>query len=134
MIHIRVTCLGPGFTSSPQALGRLPTDGVEAMVVPEKTATENRSDVSTDGLTQSAINKKRLMNKDYQFLVGQQFTVGEDVYIVCDLSGEDKHTVVEAQRKCDSKTSKTFALSEVIEKLLVDEEIVLFPPNYLRAL
>lgn len=72
-------------------------------------------------------------NMDYQFLIGLRFSVGEDIYIVHDLTSGDGPTQVEAHISDEVEACRTFTLSDVIEWLLVDEEIELFSPNYLAA-
>ena len=90
--------------------------------------------------------------KDYQFLIGQRFSVGGEIFVVQDLSNRDEHTYVHADVHADLHTdvhteppaeddivvsepgsAKLFKLNEVIQSLLVDEEIELFNPNYLAA-
>jgi hypothetical protein len=81
------------------------------------------------------------MRKDYQFLIGQQFSVGGEIFVVQDLTNRDEHTYVQAQpaQEGDIVLSEPgsgetlFKLNEVIQSLLVDEEIELFNPNYLAA-
>ena len=84
------------------------------------------------------------MRKDYQFLIGQRFSVGGEIYVVQDLTKQDEHTYVKAGAAGDEivvseatqaqlERSQLFKLNEVIQSLLVDEEIELFNPNYLAA-
>ena len=81
------------------------------------------------------------MRKDYQFLIGQRFSVGGEIFVVQDLTNRDEQTYVQAEisRESDIVLSepgcggKLFKLNEVIQSLLVDEEIELFNPNYLAA-
>ena len=84
------------------------------------------------------------MNKDYQFLIGQRFSVGGEVFVVQDLTKRDEHTYVQAGVSTDeivvseatqdqTQSSQLFKLNDVIQSLLVDEEIELFNPNYLAA-
>lgn len=87
------------------------------------------------------------MRKDYQFLIGQRFSVDGVTYVVRDLTAAEDRTYVEARsseqeagerdsRRRDSlplEDSHTFTLRDVIESLVVDEEIELFNPNYLAA-
>ncbi len=83
------------------------------------------------------------MRKDYQFLIGQRFSVGEDIYVVRDLTSRDEHTYVHAQASdCEGivlpepgavDDDRLFNLHEVIQTLVVEEEIELFHPNYLTA-
>lgn len=74
------------------------------------------------------------MRKDYQFLVGQRFLVDGEIFVVRELTSTEDVTLVEAHPPEALDTSRTFALTEVIQGLVVDEEIVLFNPNYLAAL
>lgn len=86
------------------------------------------------------------MKKDYQFLIGQRFSVEGEIYVVRDLIKHDEHifvrgdvatiedgeiVVAEAGRELPGLT---FGLNDVIQSLLIDEEIELFSPNYLAAL
>jgi hypothetical protein len=85
------------------------------------------------------------MIKDYQFLIGQRFSVGGEIYVVQDLTNRDEHTYVQAAASVNdeivvtepqqplAQDGRLFMLSEVIQSLLVDEEIELFYPNYLAA-
>ena len=81
------------------------------------------------------------MKKDYQFLIGQRFSVAEGIFVVQSLTNQDEHTYVQAQPSQESDlllsepdgAGALFKLNEVIQALLVDEEIELFPPNYLAA-
>jgi hypothetical protein len=74
------------------------------------------------------------MRKDYQFLIGHQFSVGGQIYTVRGLTFDEERTYVEAHISEQFENSETFSLSDVIQCLLVDEEIELFNPNYLAAL
>ena len=81
------------------------------------------------------------MKKDYQFLIGQRFSVGGEIFVVQDLTHRDEHTYVQAQPSGEGEivlsepgsAARLFKLNEVIQSLLVDEEIELFNPNYLAA-
>ncbi len=87
------------------------------------------------------------MKKDYQFLIGQRFSVDGVTYVVRDLTAAEDRTYVEARsseaesegrdvRRRDphpQEDARTFSLRDVIESLVVDEEIELFNPNYLAA-
>jgi hypothetical protein len=80
------------------------------------------------------------MRKDYQFLIGQRFSVGGEIYVVQDLTDRDEQTYVRAAASTDDivlsepgVSDRLFSLKEVIQSLLVDEEIELFSPNYLAA-
>ena len=101
------------------------------------------------------------MKKDYRFLIGQRFAFGGVTYVVQDLTTCDERTFVQAIASEETlengfagvvgsdvafpqasanpvavdadAPSETFSLSDVIQWLLVDEEIVLFNPNYLSA-
>ena len=84
------------------------------------------------------------MSKDYQFLIGQRFSVDGVTYVVRDLtaaddeqrylaagSPESDHGTREPARAATD--ARTFTLQDVINSLVVDEEIELFNPNYLAA-
>lgn len=83
------------------------------------------------------------MRKDYQFLIGQRFAMGDDIFEVQDLTRQDAQIYVRAQRSMEggivlreagvADDDRLFGLAEVIQTLLVDEEIELFSPNYLMA-
>ena len=89
------------------------------------------------------------MRKDYQFLIGQRFSVGGEIYVVRDLTCQDEFTHVQAEaentldfvltepraqeQRGTQAGDRIFRLNEVIQSLLVDEEIELFNPNYLAA-
>ena len=84
------------------------------------------------------------MNKDYQFLIGQRFSMGGEIFVVQDLTKRDEHTYVQAGASIDAivvseatqdqtQNGQLFKLNDVIQSLLVDEEIELFNPNYLAA-
>lgn len=87
------------------------------------------------------------MNKDYQFLIGQRFSVAGEIYVVSDLEKGTEHTFVKAHASDDqgaghalreiligeahiaTSSVRTFQLRDVIQGLLVDEEIELFNPT-----
>ncbi len=79
------------------------------------------------------------MRKDYQFLIGQRFAFGGEIYVVRDLTAAEDSTYVTANPSAGDEAAhgaadfETFSLSDVIQWLLVDEEIELFNPNYLAA-
>ena len=82
------------------------------------------------------------MRKDYHFLIGQRFSVGGEIYVVQDLTAAEDRTYVRANPSLSERAAvdtlgdesgETFSLSDVIQWLLVEEEIVLFNPNYLGA-
>ena len=99
------------------------------------------------------------MKKDYRFLIGQRFAFGGVIYVVQGLTTNEERTFVQAIATDESlengiggvvgsdlafqvtapamvdpdAPAETFSLSDVIQWLLVDEEIVLFNPNYLSA-
>jgi hypothetical protein len=90
------------------------------------------------------------MRKDYQFLIGQRFSVGGEIYVVLDLTNQDECTYVQAEADSAAEIvltescareqhgaqpggARIFRLNEVIQSLVVDEEIELFNPNYLAA-
>jgi hypothetical protein len=68
---------------------------------------------------------------EYQCLVGRQFAVDQEIYVVRELSTDSEQMLVQANAEGDEASSRTFFLTEVLERLLVDEEIVLFHPTYL---
>lgn len=85
------------------------------------------------------------MRKDYQILIGQRFSVGGEIHVVQGMIEHDGHIYVQAVTSpeddivvseppaASAQESRLFELNEVIQSLLVDEEIVLFNPNYLAA-
>lgn len=85
------------------------------------------------------------MRKDYQFLIGQRFSSGGEVFVVQDLTRREEHTYVQAEssvandivlsepQQAEAQTGRLFEVNDVIQSLLVDEEIELFNPNYLAA-
>jgi len=81
------------------------------------------------------------MKMDYQFLIGRDFSVGEDVYTVRDIAWSDDSALVEAHPRNDQNVvslpnvrgSYQFPLTQVLQWLLVEEEIELFNPNFLGA-
>jgi hypothetical protein len=68
---------------------------------------------------------------EYQCLVGRQFAVDQEIYVVRELSTDSEQMLVQANAEGDEASNRTFFLTEVLERLLVDEEIVLFHPTYL---
>ena len=84
------------------------------------------------------INEHQSMTRDYQFLIGQRFSVAGEIYVVRDLTSAEDQTYVEvlaseSGMEEESSVSRTFTLSDVVQWLLVDEEIELFNPNFLAA-
>jgi hypothetical protein len=75
--------------------------------------------------------KKDYRFGEYQCLIGRQFSVDQEIYVVRELSTDSEQTLVQANSERDEASSRTFFLTEVLERLLVDEEIVLFHPSYL---
>jgi hypothetical protein len=75
--------------------------------------------------------KKDYQIGEYQCLVGRQFAVDQEIYVVRELSTDSEQMLVQANSERDESNSRTFLLTEVLERLLVDEEIVLFHPSYL---
>ncbi|MDH3644847.1 MAG: hypothetical protein OES38_22270 [Gammaproteobacteria bacterium] len=80
------------------------------------------------------------MKMDYQFLIGRDFSVGDDVYTVRDIAWSDDSALVQAHPKNDQMPlalpnvgNRQFPLTEVLQWLLVEEEIELFNPNFLGA-
>ena len=75
------------------------------------------------------------MKKDYQIgeyhsLIGRQFAVDEEVFVVRELTADTDRTLVKADSARTAGTLRTFYITEVLERLLVDEEIELFHPSY----
>lgn len=76
------------------------------------------------------------VNKDYQIgeyqsLVGRQFAVDREIFVVQELTSDEDQTLVRANSEHDSSSIRTFFLTEVLERLLVEEEIELFNPGYI---
>ena len=74
------------------------------------------------------------MKKNYRMLIGCQFVVDERVYTVCEVSRDEHRTVVEAiaaKRRLGQRERVRFPVDKVVECLLVEEEIELYPPNFL---
>lgn len=76
------------------------------------------------------------MNRDYQIgeyqcLVGRQFAVDEEVFVVRELTTDTDRTLVKADSERTAGILRTFFITEVLERLLVDEEIELFHPSYI---
>jgi len=78
-------------------------------------------------------NDFEIVKKDYEFLIGQRFSVEGEIYVVRDLTGDAEHTYVRAGCSGENQDPRTFSLHDVIQWLLVDEEIELSNPNYLAA-
>ena len=55
-------------------------------------------------------------------------------FVVRELISTEESIRVEAHPEESSQASRIFELKDVIDWLLVDEEIVLFNPNYLEAI
>ncbi len=82
------------------------------------------------------------MRKDYQFLIGQRFSVEGQIYEVQSLTNRDEHTYVQAVVWHEGEIvvgepqpledRLLFSLHDVIQSLLVDEEIELFNPTLWR--
>ena len=77
---------------------------------------------------------------DYQFLIGRDFSVGDDVYTVRDIAWSEDAAFVQAHPKSDQNVvpllnlgNCQFPLTQVLQWLLVEEEIELFNPNFLGA-
>ena len=73
------------------------------------------------------------MKTDYQFLIGQDFSVGDDVYTIQDVGWTDDTALVEANVKeqVGKASLSSFPVSQVLQWLPVEEEIELFNPNFL---
>jgi hypothetical protein len=65
----------------------------------------------------------------YQGLVGRPFAVDEEIFVIGDLVDGDGSMVVEAHSEADAGRRLTLSLADVLERLLVEEEIVLFQPG-----
>jgi hypothetical protein len=76
------------------------------------------------------------MKQDYRMLIGREFVVGDDIYTICEIVRLENRLLVEA---IDSKPSGQplervrFAVAEVVQNLLVEEEIELYQPNFFGA-
>jgi hypothetical protein len=70
----------------------------------------------------------------YELLIDQRFSVDGEIFVVRELIATEESIRVEAHPEESSEGSRVFELSDVIDWLLVDEEIVLFNPNYLAAI
>lgn len=75
------------------------------------------------------------VNKDYQIgeyqcLVGRQFAVGDEIFVVRELTSDEDQTFIRANSERDSNSLRTFVITEVLERLLVEEEIELFNLGY----
>lgn len=76
------------------------------------------------------------MNKSYRMLVGRQFTIGKDPYVVSGFSGHKGMVLVDAIDCYPSPKRPArlqVPLERVLQSLLVDEEIELKQPDFLRA-
>jgi len=74
------------------------------------------------------------MKTDYQFLVGRDFYVGNDIYTIRSVVWSEEYVLVEANEQSsalDMPTSLRLPLAQVLQSLLVEEEIELFNPSYL---
>ena len=74
------------------------------------------------------------MKKNYRMLIGCQFAIGDDVYTVCDIVRVDNRTLAEAMASRsapDRRETLQLPVEKVVAGLLVDEEIELYPPNFL---
>ena len=68
---------------------------------------------------------------EYQCLVGRQFAVDEEVFVVRELTSDTDRMLVKADTERSLGKMRTFFITEVLERLLVDEEVELFHPGYL---
>ena len=74
------------------------------------------------------------MKTDYQFLIGRDFCVGDNVYTIRSVAWMEEDALVEANVKGaeeDARAQYRFPVGQVLQWLLVEEEIELFNPNYL---
>jgi hypothetical protein len=65
------------------------------------------------------------VNRDYQIgeyhcLVGRQFAVDEEVFVVRELTTDSVRTLVKADSERTAGSLRTFIITEVLERLLVD--------------
>jgi hypothetical protein len=111
MVHMHLTCWRRRFTSAAGRFSRL-VDG--------KDEHQRLSSLSEDE-----------PGAGYQCLVGRSFTVDDETYVVGMLLAGAGQTLVEAHRERNRTETMRFRLSEVLDRLLVDEEIELFHPSYL---
>jgi hypothetical protein len=74
------------------------------------------------------------MKTDYQFLIGRDFCVGDNVYTIRSVAWMEEDALVEANVKSaeeDAQAQYRFPVGQVLQWLLVEEEIELFNPNFL---
>jgi hypothetical protein len=74
------------------------------------------------------------MKTDYQFLIGRDFCVGDNVYTIRSVAWMEENALVEANMKSaeeDGRAQYRFPVGQVLQWLLVEEEIELFNPNFL---
>ena len=78
------------------------------------------------------------LRSDFRCLVGREFRADEDVYTVVDIASLQDYVLVEARREAHDADAvpiyRKFPVREVLDRLVVDEEIVLFKPSLFRAL
>lgn len=93
-----------------------------------------------DGLGVGPVSGRCSVNSksDFRCLVGWDFRADEDLYTVVDISSLQDYVLVEARRKADDADAtpiyRKFPVREVLDRLVVDEEIVLFNPSLFRTL
>jgi hypothetical protein len=76
------------------------------------------------------------MNQKYQMLMGRQFALRDDVYTVCKILCVDNRFLVEAVDSAATQGPQEkflFPAEKVLERLVVDEEIELYPPTFLGS-
>lgn len=78
------------------------------------------------------------LRSDFRCLVGRDFRADEDLYTVVDISSLQDYVLVEARRRTGQADAvpiyRKFPVREVLDRLVVDEEIVLFKPSLFRTL
>ena len=78
------------------------------------------------------------LRSDFRCLVGRDFRADEDLYTVVDISSLQDYVLVEARRKAGQAEAvpiyRKFPVRDVLDRLVVDEEIVLFKPSLFRTL
>jgi hypothetical protein len=77
------------------------------------------------------------LRSDFRCLVGRDFLAEEDLYTVVDIAALQDYVLVEARRKAQQAGAvpiyRKFPVREVLDRLVVDEEIVLFKPSLFRT-
>lgn len=81
-------------------------------------------------MRESSIKASSKTKKDFEFLVGSQFSVDGKLYTVQGLQQTDHELLVEAEHGEDLVV---FPVEQTMNALLVEEDIEFFNPNYLTA-